>query len=256
MQPEIDGQKLISDECDAIKVVLLAKNRRYGNSALKPKRVFSKADPIEQLNVRLDDVDPKSKGGKDDINNLVTACFDCNRGKKAIPLTKIPPKLSENLEVLQKQEAQIKEYRKFIRKIELRVQKDMNAVDAVYREAYPGWQLSDLFRLGTLKQFINKLPLPEIVSAMEIAVSRVPQDKDRVIKYFCGICWNKIKSLTDPNHEIKRELVRYWESRPRGSGYLPKGGLDRWLSEYTPEQIRNAMTEANGICATLRSLLG
>ena len=35
--------------------LLLAKNDAYGNSALDPVRIFSRADPIEQLNVRLDD---------------------------------------------------------------------------------------------------------------------------------------------------------------------------------------------------------
>lgn len=34
---------------------LIAKNRAYGNSAMEPVRVFSKADPVEQLRVRIDD---------------------------------------------------------------------------------------------------------------------------------------------------------------------------------------------------------
>ena len=45
----------IAAECDAVKSVLLLKNVQYGNSALDPLRVFSRADPIEQINVRLDD---------------------------------------------------------------------------------------------------------------------------------------------------------------------------------------------------------
>jgi hypothetical protein len=35
--------------------LLIDKNKKYGNSALNPKRIFSKADPVEQLKVRLDD---------------------------------------------------------------------------------------------------------------------------------------------------------------------------------------------------------
>lgn len=35
--------------------MLLEKNAAYGNSALDPVRIFSKSDPIEQINVRLDD---------------------------------------------------------------------------------------------------------------------------------------------------------------------------------------------------------
>lgn len=35
--------------------LLVAKNQKYGNSALEPIRVFSKASPSEQILVRLDD---------------------------------------------------------------------------------------------------------------------------------------------------------------------------------------------------------
>jgi hypothetical protein len=46
---------LIAAECDAIKALLLEKNARYGNSALDPLRLFSRADADEQLRVRIDD---------------------------------------------------------------------------------------------------------------------------------------------------------------------------------------------------------
>ena len=45
----------IATTCDAIKDLLLEKNRKYGDSALSPVRVFSKSDPLEQIRVRLDD---------------------------------------------------------------------------------------------------------------------------------------------------------------------------------------------------------
>lgn len=35
--------------------LLIAKNQAYGNSALEPVRIFSKATPVEQLLVRIDD---------------------------------------------------------------------------------------------------------------------------------------------------------------------------------------------------------
>ena len=46
---------LITAECDAIKGMLLEKNARYGDSALSPRRIFSRADAIEQIKVRIDD---------------------------------------------------------------------------------------------------------------------------------------------------------------------------------------------------------
>lgn len=45
----------IARQCDTIKEMLLEKNRKYGNSALEPKRIFSRASPLEQINVRIDD---------------------------------------------------------------------------------------------------------------------------------------------------------------------------------------------------------
>lgn len=45
----------IADACDKIKTLLLEKNRKYGNSALSPKRIFSKSCATEQLKVRIDD---------------------------------------------------------------------------------------------------------------------------------------------------------------------------------------------------------
>lgn len=41
--------------CDCIKNLLISKNQKYGDSALSPCRIFSKADPVEQLLVRVDD---------------------------------------------------------------------------------------------------------------------------------------------------------------------------------------------------------
>lgn len=49
------SQKAIAEVCDEVREMLLAKNRAYGNSALEPLRVFSKATTEEQILVRLDD---------------------------------------------------------------------------------------------------------------------------------------------------------------------------------------------------------
>lgn len=50
-----DTQQAIVEECNAIAEMLCEKNRKYGDSALNPVRVFSRCDAMEQINVRLDD---------------------------------------------------------------------------------------------------------------------------------------------------------------------------------------------------------
>ena len=61
-----DSQKLISKKCDEIKELLLEKNRKYGDSALHPARIFSKANATEQILVRMDDKLNRIKNRQDD----------------------------------------------------------------------------------------------------------------------------------------------------------------------------------------------
>ena len=151
-----------------------------------------------EVTLEADHIDPKANGGTDDINNLITACFACNRGKKHIPLEKIPLKLQENLEVLKEQEEQIKEYRKFIKKIEGRINKDIESINNIYKEAYSGWCLSDTFKNVSIKKFLSVLPLHEVEDSMIKAVAKFSSNKSRhrddARRYFCGICWSKIKT--------------------------------------------------------------
>lgn len=73
--PKPDSQKEIAEICDAVKAMLLEKNRAYGDSALDPVRIFSKADPVEQIHVRIDDkLSRLARGtaaGEDVINDLL-----------------------------------------------------------------------------------------------------------------------------------------------------------------------------------------
>nr|DAQ18953.1 MAG TPA: Nucleotide modification associated domain 1 [Herelleviridae sp.] len=50
-----ETQERIANKCDELKALLLEKNRKYGNSALEPKRCFSKSSVQEQILVRMDD---------------------------------------------------------------------------------------------------------------------------------------------------------------------------------------------------------
>ena len=49
------AQAEIAKQCDAVKELLLAKNREYGNSALEPVGCFSGDTAEQQIRVRIDD---------------------------------------------------------------------------------------------------------------------------------------------------------------------------------------------------------
>lgn len=51
----MDFETKVKAIADGIANMLIEKNKKYGNSALEPKRIFSKADTVEQIKVRIDD---------------------------------------------------------------------------------------------------------------------------------------------------------------------------------------------------------
>lgn len=66
MRPKPTFDQLVDDVLADVASMLKRKNRAYGNSALEPIRVFSKADDIEQLKVRIDDKLSRIKNGSAD----------------------------------------------------------------------------------------------------------------------------------------------------------------------------------------------
>jgi len=69
------GNKIIV-ECLEIAEMLVKKNISYGNSALEPIRIFSKADSKEQIRVRIDDKlnriqNDQAFPGDNDIDDLI-----------------------------------------------------------------------------------------------------------------------------------------------------------------------------------------
>lgn len=56
----------IKQVCQAVEGMLLEKNRKYGDSALNPLRVFSRSDTLEQINIRIDDKLSRIRNRQDD----------------------------------------------------------------------------------------------------------------------------------------------------------------------------------------------
>ena len=126
------------------------------------------------------------------INNLITSCFDCNRGKSNIPLNKLPNTIKDNVEILEEKHLQYKEYQKLLRKINKAISNDIQLVEDAYIDCFPEFCLKESFKNSSIKMFIEKIGVSEVVDSMYIACSRV-FDEEKAIKYFCGICWNKIR---------------------------------------------------------------
>jgi len=144
--------------------------------------------------LEVDHIDPIANGGKSDINNYLTACFDCNRGKGAALLSKTPNQLDENLEILKEKDLQIKEYQKFVSYLRKKINRDVRNIEKVFQEVYPENKFSKMFKQTSVKVFLKSLPKREVEEAMYIAISKIDDDFYRAIRYFCGICWRKIRN--------------------------------------------------------------
>lgn len=55
MNTETPTQQKISNIMDSMKDLLLYKNRKYGDSAINPKKIFYKGDSTNSILIRLDD---------------------------------------------------------------------------------------------------------------------------------------------------------------------------------------------------------
>lgn len=142
--------------------------------------------------LEIDHINPVVRGGRNGIDNLITACFSCNRGKGKLELTSIPQSTEEKAKILKEKLAQYNSFLKLQNEMESNIQNQIDSFAIFYTSLYEGYELSESFLQSSVKKFILAIGLSEVKSAMATASSRVRNDR-YAIKYFCGICWNKIK---------------------------------------------------------------
>ena len=143
--------------------------------------------------LQVDHIHPKSKGGSDTPENLITACLDCNQGKTNIPLSKVPESLASSMAIVREREEQVREHKKLLAQIERRFKSDAKKVGKLFSTAFPDKVLTMRFQDISLRRFLSKLSISLVLEAMRTAAIKCPDEPEDAIKYFCGICWNKIR---------------------------------------------------------------
>lgn len=75
-----DTQQKLSDVLDGMKSLLLYKNRKYGDSAINPKKIFYKGDSTNSILIRLDDklgrvmTNTEDKPRVNDVADIIGYC--------------------------------------------------------------------------------------------------------------------------------------------------------------------------------------
>jgi len=143
--------------------------------------------------LEVDHIIPVVKGGKNVKHNLLTACFDCNRGKGKHELHSVPESPNFDHALIKEKIDQYKMFTKMQTQLETLFEKEIDSVSDVYSQYFPDWILNTKFRNGTVKKFIELLNPAEVRNAMHIACSKISWNEDKALKYFCGVCWGKIR---------------------------------------------------------------
>lgn len=142
--------------------------------------------------LEVDHIIPISKGGNNNIDNLITSCFECNRGKSNIELSELPEKTQEKVILIKERELQYNEYQKLLKSINNRLNDEIEIISDKFSSFFTDRELTERFKTSSIKKFLIELGYWEVLNSMEFACARILDPND-AIKYFCGICWNKIK---------------------------------------------------------------
>jgi len=195
--------------------------------------------------LEVDHIIPKSKGGTDDISNLITSCRDCNRGKSSI----IPIEKLREIKRLEKERQRQREaYNRFIQQQRKELERDVKELLALWVELCNEQFILNEKGISSLFYLLRHFTKEEIKVAMHIASDKIQIDKDPKkdievrFKYMCGILNNWKKQKENP---MLYELIQYWRRKShkqkRGVGFYKEECLIKALKKYTIEEIKQAM---------------
>lgn len=142
--------------------------------------------------LHVDHIVPVAEGGGNDEDNLVTACDGCNLGKAAVPLSSVPKSMAEKAAEVAEREEQIKGYHAILQARRDRID------DEAWRIACELERVDDLDsynrrNLQSIRMFLERLPFVSVLEAARIANAKWSYSGSRHFKYFCAVCWYKIK---------------------------------------------------------------
>lgn len=146
--------------------------------------------------LEVDHIVPQAEGGGDELHNLVTACWDCNRGKGATTLDSRAPviDIETQTDLINERERQIRAYNE-AKRVE-RERKNTDFEDA-WNYWFTIWNVDSAPRYYTphenaLRRWVAVLGPDDVKDAMDIARAKFTYLNSNPVKYLAGICKWKI----------------------------------------------------------------
>lgn len=150
------------------------------------------------VTLEVDHVIARAQGGTDQPENLVASCFDCNRGKGKNGLG-ASILIARDLKAEKKARRIAKQLMALDAEKEAAIQKNIETM-CLYLEVTWGVH-SDIYNPSDFRYIASKLrpaQVSDAASAVDRKMSKEYQQdrqmsQNDILKYFCGVCHNKIK---------------------------------------------------------------
>lgn len=195
--------------------------------------------------LEVDHVVSRKDGGGDEEMNLITACFNCNRGKSATSVDiekKKNKSFKKELDLLKEKKDQLQAYYDFLTEKELIEEEELD----IYQECWEKccedqYSLSD-YGLKKIKKLTQKYTAEMIFEAMKIAWNAKHVEPDQKFRYMAGVLKQlDLKKNNPEKYESNMQASKYmywffncWRQQSKGSGYvsthlkdLVKKGFDK-----------------------------
>lgn len=151
--------------------------------------------------LEIDHIVPVSKGGTNEIMNLLTSCRDCNRGKTNRPLSDnaIIKAQKQQLDDLQERREQLEMMLKWRESLEDELDLEIAAINKLY-ERNTDWVMGAGSE-QTMRKLIKRFGFDEVYAAVEISIDRYYTGSSGswrfAISKVGGICYNRKKARED-----------------------------------------------------------
>ena len=161
--------------------------------------------------LEIDHINPVANGGENEIMNLVTSCYDCNRGKGAKELSdnQVIKKQQDQLKELNEKREQMKMMLEWKTQLNNFIQEQVDIFDESLHEH--GRSLTESGRQNFVK-WIKKYGFNEVYNSFEISMQQYGSTNDdasfsKVIDYVPRIIENIRRQQKDPL-AAERQYIR------------------------------------------------
>lgn len=142
----------------------------------------------------IDHVMPVCQGGTNDVENLVTACVDCNSGKGGRTIQQTVPTEADRLRLSQERNEQITAYEAARMSAEAREQ--MREVICGYWCDVTGRDSMDRHTLNVMARYVEEFGAEKVFRWIDKAYARIRGGSDVLLgKYVSGIRRREIEAM-------------------------------------------------------------